>query len=105
VDHGRAAQVDPIKLTVKAPGSVLLKLRYDGSVSNFAFNFNLCRYTTEGHWRFQTGDDEAPGGFCDLLREKSTDPELAIREWKALKVGRCRLTLSNPRCQRPEPSA
>lgn len=42
-------------------------------------------WTTEGHWRFQLGDDDAPGGFCDLLREKATDPELAIKEWKALK--------------------
>lgn len=45
----------------------------------------ISMWTTEGHWRFQLGDDEAPGGFCDLLREKSTDPELAIKEWKALK--------------------
>ena len=45
----------------------------------------ISMWTTEGHWRFQVGDDEAPGGFCDLLREKSTDPELAIKEWKALK--------------------
>jgi len=42
-------------------------------------------WTPEGHWRFQVGDDDAPGGFCDLLREKATDPELAIKEWKALK--------------------
>ena len=41
-------------------------------------------WTPEGHWRFQVGDDDAPGGFCDLLREKATDPELAIKEWKAL---------------------
>ena len=34
----------------------------------------ISMWTTEGHWRFQVGDDEAPGGFCDLLREKSTDP-------------------------------
>ena len=45
----------------------------------------ISMWTTEGHWRFQVGDDEALGGFCDLLREKSTDPELAIKEWKALK--------------------
>jgi len=38
-------QVDPSKPTVKAPGSMLSKLRYDGPVSNFAFNFNLRRYT------------------------------------------------------------
>ena len=42
-------------------------------------------WTPEGHWRFQVGDDDAPGGFCDLLREKATDPKLAIKEWKALK--------------------
>ena len=42
--RGRAVQVDPIKHTLKAPGSVLLKLRIDGPVLNFAFNFNLRRY-------------------------------------------------------------
>jgi hypothetical protein len=52
---------------------------------SLTYKCNLQRYTTEGHWRFQVGDDEAPGGFCDLLREKATDPELAIKEWKALK--------------------
>ena len=30
---------------MKAPGYVLLKLRYDGLASNCAFNFNLCRYS------------------------------------------------------------
>jgi hypothetical protein len=38
-------QVDPIKPTLKAPGTKLLKLKYVGSLSNFAFNFNLCRCT------------------------------------------------------------
>ena len=37
--------VDPIKPTLKAPGSMLLKLRYDDPLSNFAFKFNLRRYT------------------------------------------------------------
>ena len=31
------------------------------------------------------GRRRRPGRFCDLLREKATDPELAIKEWKALK--------------------
>jgi len=30
---------------LKAPGSTLLKLRYDGPLPNFAFKFNLRRYT------------------------------------------------------------
>jgi len=38
-------QVDPIRPTLKAPVSSLLNLRYDGSLSNFAFNFNLRRST------------------------------------------------------------
>jgi len=44
--NGRAVQVDPIKPTLKAPGSMLLKLRYVGPVLNFAFKVNLRRYTT-----------------------------------------------------------
>ena len=38
-------QVDPIKPVLKAPGSMLLKLRCDGPLSSVAFNFNLRRYT------------------------------------------------------------
>jgi hypothetical protein len=30
---------------LNAPGDVLLKLRCDESLSNFAFSFNVCRYT------------------------------------------------------------
>ena len=38
-------QVDPIKLTLKAPGMKLLKLKYDKPLSKFAFKFKLRRYT------------------------------------------------------------
>ena len=38
-------QVDPIKPTLKAPGSERLKLKYDEPLSNFAFNIYLRRYT------------------------------------------------------------
>ena len=40
-------QVDPIKPTSKAPGSMHLILTYDGPVSNFAFKCNLRRYRLE----------------------------------------------------------
>ena len=33
-----------MKPTVKAPGTKLLKLKYDGPLSSFAFKFNLRRY-------------------------------------------------------------
>ena len=38
-------QVDPIKPTLKAPGTQRLKLKHDEPPSNFGFKFNLRRYT------------------------------------------------------------
>ena len=40
---GRVVQIDPIKLTSKASGTKRLKLKYDESLSNAAFKFNLRR--------------------------------------------------------------
>ena len=37
-------QVDPIRPTLKLPGTKRLKLECDEPLSNFAFNFNLRRY-------------------------------------------------------------
>ena len=42
-----------MKPVVKPPGSMLLKLRYDGPLSNFGFNFNLRRYTQGSKDAFQ----------------------------------------------------
>jgi hypothetical protein len=47
-DNGWAVQVDPIKPTLKSPGCKSLKLEHDDLLSNFAFNFQLRRYTTVG---------------------------------------------------------
>jgi len=38
-------QVDPIKPTLKAPGTERLKLKYEEPLSDFGFKFNLRRYT------------------------------------------------------------
>ena len=43
--HGRAVQVDPIRPVLKVPGTGRLKLKRDTLLSNYAFNFNLRRYT------------------------------------------------------------
>ena len=40
-------QVDPVKPALKAPGIVLLKLKYDEALSIFAFKINLRRYNWE----------------------------------------------------------
>ena len=42
--HGEAVQVDPIKPTLKAPGTNLLTLKCDEPPSTFAFKSNLRRY-------------------------------------------------------------
>jgi hypothetical protein len=42
--HGRVVQLDPIKRTLKAPGTKRLKLAYDGMLSHFGFKIKLRRY-------------------------------------------------------------
>ena len=37
-------QVNPIKLTLKAPGTKRLRLKHDEPLPSFAFKFNLRRY-------------------------------------------------------------
>ena len=51
-------QVDPIKPTMKAPGTKHLKLKYDTLLLislKFAFNFNLRHYIEEEHRLFLLG--------------------------------------------------
>ena len=47
LSRGRPVQVDPIKPTLKAPGTKRLKLKHDILLSSFSFNFNVRRYTEE----------------------------------------------------------
>ena len=51
--------LDPIKPTLKVPGTKRLKLKHDKLLSTFAFNFNLRRYNTaeEAAW---LASDEVP---------------------------------------------
>jgi hypothetical protein len=44
-------QVAPIKPTLKPAGTKRLKLKCDEPLSNFAFNFNLRRYSKDGSAR------------------------------------------------------
>jgi len=45
IDNGTAVQVEPMKPVFEAPGTKCLRLKYDKSLSNLTFNFNLRRYT------------------------------------------------------------
>ena len=59
VPQGRVVQIDPMKLTLKAPGSPgskHLKPQFDQLLSNFGFNFNLRRYT-KGDWIYALAED------------------------------------------------
>ena len=47
--RGRAVQVDPIKATLKAPGTKRLKLKCDEPLLSFAFKYNLRRYAEASH--------------------------------------------------------
>jgi len=67
-------QVGPMRPTLKAPGTKCLKLQYDVPLSNFAFEYDLRRYSE------CVGDGISAKPYPPLSR-----------------VGRWRLTLSNPR--------
>jgi len=60
--RGRAVQVDPIKLTVKAPGTKHSKLKCVEPPSNAAFNFNLRRYSVD------TGDNRDDLSIVEVRR-------------------------------------
>jgi hypothetical protein len=66
-------QADPIKLILKPPGNEHLKLTYDEQPSNFAFTFNLHRYTT--------------GSGILAWRLESTGPEEELRQCREKKTG------------------
>jgi len=85
-------QVEPIKLTLKAPRSKHLKLKHDARLSNFAFNFNLRRYnevTGKHVWRV--------GAKYPNAINIQNGPLSYHAASFGLMVGRCRLALSNPR--------
>ena len=64
-------QVDPIKPTLKAPGAVPLKPKCDELLLNFAFNFNLRRYSPgnyPSHCKFSLRTWVEPGKFKPINR-------------------------------------
>jgi hypothetical protein len=84
-------QVDPIKPTFKAPGTQHLNLIYNELLSNIGFKFDLRRYT-EAASAAATRLTNFPGDEAALRAAKE-----AIAALMDATVGRCTLTLSNPR--------
>jgi hypothetical protein len=65
--YGKAVQIDPIKRTLKAPGTERLKLTYDKVLSSFAFEFNMRRYTTASR-RASRSPPPWPSPPCSAIR-------------------------------------
>jgi hypothetical protein len=103
-------QIDPLKPVLKAFGTKRLKLQHDEPVSNFAFNFNLRRYT-EGLLVFSLQWIVGRGGETSLaIASLSSNGEeagafVAAADPALLTVGRCRLTVSTPMVKAPMVSA
>ena len=69
---GRAVQVDPIKPTLKAPVLKLLKLDCDDLRLNFAFKFNLRRYSSAPASSAPTRPSSPRSGTCSCAARRST---------------------------------
>ena len=116
-DGGRAVQADPIKPKLTPPGTKRLTLNSDILLSTSAFKFNLRRYTVEPEvdamamqWRerLQEGDMALQSDIFGMLQQRDSEGELRVWDFtrqelgqmvttmRRDKVGRCRLTLSNP---------
>jgi hypothetical protein len=92
---------------LKAPGTKRLKLLYDGPPSNFAFNFNLCRYSLGELLSGETATSpvvitlrdlynqtasSGDGASAALIASYSSNVTLSAGS-RAVMVGRSRLTI------------
>jgi len=57
-------QADPIKPTLKPPGTKRVKLEYDGLLSSFGFKFDLRRYTKPSPSFALTSSSAQPSPSC-----------------------------------------
>jgi len=90
-------QVDPIRPTLKLPGTRRLKLNDDAPLSVFAFNFELRRYIEAIQaWIFR-GVQATDAAAASTDPKESDRMRVGRQRLDFGQVGRCRLTLCNPR--------
>ena len=77
-------QVDPIKPTLKPPGTERLNLKCDILLLNFAFKFNLRRYNEDDDG-FVVREDYVADGALVRLRSYQSDPIKPINPLNRLK--------------------
>jgi len=82
--RGGAVQVDPIKPTLKPPGTERLNLKCDILLLNFAFKFNLRRYNEDDDG-FVVREDYVADGALVRLRSYQSDPIKPINPLNRLK--------------------
>jgi len=92
-----------MKHVLKPPGYKRLKLKCDVLLTIFAFKFNLRRYIEDGTLLMFSASLPRDrvikiGDLLDIL-ELQIDAEVVMKKGaiEGVTVGRCRLTLSNPR--------
>jgi len=83
---GEAVQVDLIKLSLKPPGTEHLKLKGDDPLSNFAFKFNLRRYTS-GKYRVELARKHKLQAEASARRHRAEVVDLARRARAAVEAG------------------
>jgi hypothetical protein len=87
-------QVEPTNSKLKPPGTMRLKLRYDGPLSNFAFNLNLRCYGEAGKQLLDQASVNAmatkagPDRYClprhrMLSYSRNEDPSVSMT-WRAM---------------------
>jgi hypothetical protein len=80
---GRAAQVEPIKPTLKLPGTKRLKLECDEPISKFALKFNLRRYNPASGSKTPLTDSirqmTATAGGISFAKLQASVQEAAVR--------------------------
>jgi hypothetical protein len=88
-----------MKPKLKAPGTKRLTLKCDGTLSSFAFKFNLRRYIVVNQKALVLHGGLPSDTTVTLkeIRELSRGPDGCSEEANWGKVRRCRLTLSTPR--------
>ena len=79
-------QVKSTKHVLKAPGSMLLKPRRDGTVSNFAFNFDLRRFNKV----LKLEHNNMHGWFLRLSKKEETTVRKKLSAtYQVLEAGAC----------------
>jgi hypothetical protein len=87
-------QVEPIKPTLKAPGTNLVTLNHDEPLSTFAFDFNLRRYSMGPGVEQDAAYAAAPSPASPTPTRAMTDSAVTVNVGRGLHSSTFRLNVS-----------